>query len=173
MDLPDSIRTVDVPDRELGTLSALSITRAATRYLAARAAGNPGRSTHASRVRFIPHTPEEAAAWRDRKPAEPQTQRRPRAYTYRRSAVDAYTARRSSAATEAPLPAVPTADQVSDARKRRAGPRSRPATARIRHSARRSGRPVPESRRASPKPVKGRRSISRSDRLRKDFSNLD
>lgn len=110
MDLPDSIRTVDVPDRELGTLSALSITRAATRYLAARAAGNPGRSTHASRVRFIPHTPEEAAAWRDRKPAEPQTQRRPRAYTYRRSAVDAYTARRSSAATEAPLPAVPTAD---------------------------------------------------------------
>ena len=173
MVLPESIRTIDVPDAEPGNLAALRIARAASAYLAARAAGAPGRTAPPSAVRFIPHTPEEAAAWRARKPSEPQTQRRPRAYTYRRSVADAYTPRRSSAETKHPIPDAAAADQVSDARKRRAGPRSRPATARIRHSARRSGRPNPESSRASAKPVKGRRTPSRKIRLRPDLTNLD
>lgn len=171
MVLPDSIRIVDVPDAELGERSLFRINRAASQYLAARALGEPGRNSPAATVRFIPHTPEERALWQQRQPKEPPPSRRPRAYTYRRSAVDAYTARRSSAATEQPTPAADVAVQGDAARKRRSGPRSRTESKRSRHSARRSGRSMPEPRRASPKPVKGRR--LRSNRLKPDLSNLD
>jgi hypothetical protein len=182
---PESIALIEVPDRD-HLRGVAHLTARMGEYLAARARGENGRRSTSEAVRFIPHTPEQRAEFLARTHRRPAPEeKRPQAYTYKRSAALAYQPKKAPAAPAAGIPAVSpvvggnqTASRGSvsgtgpAARKRRAEQRSRPVGSPNRESGPSSPNVTGGPRRTKPKPVKGRRSTFRQGPLRPDFQNL-
>lgn len=163
-----SIQVAESPDSFYGrsrdwSYTTADINRRLTRYLEQRAQGQPGRRPVESAIRFIPHTPEEQAAWRARKPAAQDGKRRAALVTFD-SAAAAYSGRprqrryspkpkgapatipddarvagsgKGVAGTVRPAPAdrPEAGSQVRASKRRRKSPSGAPATRRPRRSA--------------------------------------
>lgn len=179
-----SIQMAESPDAFYGRSGSSSdsiadVNRRLNRYLEQRAQGHPGRRIIESQVRFIPHTPEEQAAWRARQPAA-GAGKRPAAFVTFDTAAAAYSGRprqrrslpqpKGAPATtpgDAPvaIPGEGVAGTVSPA------PADQPeAGSQVRASKRR--RQSPSGAPAKTRVRRPRRMI-RSKRTTLDFQNLD